>query len=74
MKEKLIGMVVGDRDGDIGVERLQAFPVFNGQQPDAIHRFTIFRIGQGEELRCVGHADAADDTRPGFHAVSFVRM
>ena len=63
MEQELVGVIVGDDDVDIGLEGCQPPAIFLGQFPDALDVGLVLGLRQGEELRRVRHANAADNAR-----------
>ena len=58
--KKLLGMVVGEYDPEIGIERTQPLADIGGDFADMRHQRLILGVGHGEELRRVRQHGAAD--------------
>ena len=50
MKQKLIGVIICNHDGDVGFKLFQLSAVFRRQLPYPLHGILVFCLGKGKEL------------------------
>jgi hypothetical protein len=61
--KKLLGVIVGEDDPKVWIERAQALPDVGGHFPHALDDLLVLGIGHREELRGMGQHGAPDDSR-----------
>ena len=61
--EKLLGVIVGEDDPEVGLERAQPLADVGGHLPDVLHDLLVLGLRHREELRGMGQHRAADDGR-----------
>ena len=71
MKQKLVGVIVGDRDGSVGFQGFELPAVTGGQGSDAFDGCLVLGRGQGEEL---GGAMKTPPTVPVSEFISVFRF
>ena len=61
--EELLGVIVGEDDPEVGLERAQPLPDLGRDRAHALDVRLVLGLGHGEELRGMRQHGAADDGR-----------